>query len=624
MGAQESRERPRIRRVPATFDGRRAFPGDVYELFFRTNAQAMWVFDMETLAFLDVNDAAIRLYGYSREEFLSMTIREVRPPEEVESAVQAIQKTPRFAIARDVRRHRRKDGSVFEAEVCTHDLDIGGRRVGLTTSHVGSELQRIDGSLVLSESYFRPLIENALDVIAILGPNGIVRYGSPSVERVLGYTPGEFVGKSAFDFLHPEDVQRAFEEFGNAMRSKGPYTAGEFRFRHKDGSLRLLEVVGSNHLEDPTIQGIIVNARDTTARRKAEEEQREAERMFRALIERGSDILIVTERDGTRRYVSPSVTEILGYDLPEALALHPESAIHPEDWPGVQDVLRRLLEHSGSSAEHEFRMRHKDGTWRWMHAIRTNLLDEPGIQAIILTARDITERKEMERRLLEVERYASIGQMAAYVAHEINTPLTSISLLTAGISALETDPVIKQKLEKVDAQRRTAAKIIGDLLKFAPGRKLHVERADLRDLVRAAVDQVEAFVPASLRIRVDLRDTPLHAEVEAPRIEEVFVNLLKNAIHATPEGEVTVRGGLRAGSVWVAVADTGTGMTPEVLRRLFEPFFTTKPKGEGTGLGLALSKSLAVAHGGTIEVVSEAGRGSTFTVVLPRPAADTD
>jgi PAS domain S-box-containing protein len=239
---------------------------------------------------------------------------------------------------------------------------------------------------------------------------------------------------------------------------------------------------------------------------------------------------------------------------------------------------------------------------------------------VVYIVRDATALHEAQRKLIETERWASMGRLASFVAHEINTPLTNISLLTASISRRVSDPDVKERLNKITAQGRIAATITAELLKFARPGAINAVEADLTDIVRAAVEQTEVFRKPGVEFRSELGSHPVICNLDPLRIQEVFVNLLKNAYEATPRGRVRIRLDDLDSLVAVSVSDTGSGIPPEVQQRLFEAFFTTKKKGEGTGLGLAISRNFVASHGGDITVASEPGKGSTFTVVLPKQA----
>lgn len=177
---------------------------------------------------------------------------------------------------------------------------------------------------------------------------------------------------------------------------------------------------------------------------------------------------------------------------------------------------------------------------------------------------------------------------------------------------------MKQKLAKIDEQRSLAARFISELLSISRPLELHLSRMDLREVVRRGADEVRVHRKGDVALALELGDVPVIARVDAARMMEVVSNLVKNALEATLTGRVDVRLEERPEVVRIIVTDTGTGMPPDILRRLWEPFFTTKAKAEGTGLGLPICRSIVSAHHGTIEVSTEVGKGSVFTATVPK------
>ncbi len=468
---------------------------DRYRPMFEANPLPMWVYDRETLRFLAVNEAAILHYGYPRDEFLSMTIKDIRPPEDVPALLEAVGQLQEGMAQSGVWRHGKKDGTIISAEISSHPMIFDGRRAQIVLAADVTDRQRAEAALRESNEALLALFDASPLAIFALDREGKVMSWNPSAERMFGWTAAEVVGRPV-----------------------------------------------------PTIPA------------------------------------------------------------------------------GKEEEVRRMRESAlagGNLSGFETQRQRKDGSLVDVSVSSAPLQDSRGhIRGFMAVFQELTERKRMERRLVESERLGTIGQLAGFVAHELNTPLTSISLLTSAIARRVKDTEVQGKLEKINVERRRAAEIIRELLSLSKNRQITAAETDLRSVVAAAKDQLGPHRRKGVSLVVDAGDVPLPATVDPVQLQEVVVNLLKNAFDATSKGSVRVRLESRPSGFAIAVTDTGVGISKENRSRLFEPFFTTKARGEGIGLGLLLSKNIVTAHGGTIEVVSEPGKGSTFTVVLPRKGTD--
>jgi len=219
-----------------------------------------------------------------------------------------------------------------------------------------------------SEERFRTLIEDGSDLIAILQADGVVVYASPSHERLLGYAPGELIGKNAFSLVHPDDLPLVVETFSAAIQHRGAVDSVELRFRHNDGSWRTLESIGKNLTADPVIHGVIVNSRDITERKEAEETVKKNEERFRALIENSADIVMILDTNGTICYRSPTATGrgLHGYLLDELIGKSALDLVHPDDQQMLLEVFLKSLTQPSVTQLPNFRARHLDGSWRAM------------------------------------------------------------------------------------------------------------------------------------------------------------------------------------------------------------------------------------------------------------------
>jgi two-component system NtrC family sensor kinase len=251
---------------------------------------------------------------------------------------------------------------------------------------------------------------------------------------------------------------------------------------------------------------------------------------------------------------------------------------------------------------------------------RTPLLDHAlRAYGTIIVFEDITDKIQLQQQLLTSEKLASIGLLSAGVAHEINTPLTGISSYIQMLQKRLTDTHYAQILGKVEAQTDRVARIIKNLLAFARSpSEASFQRVDLKQSLEEILSLIDYKLKnMNIRLALDLQPVPpIYAQGE--RLQQVFINIILNALDAMPGGgELGIRLALEDGAEIIRISDTGTGIKPEHRSRIFDPFFTTKGVGKGTGLGLSISYAIVKEHDGRIDVQSEIGRGSTFTITLP-------
>ncbi|MHB8683688.1 MAG: bifunctional diguanylate cyclase/phosphodiesterase [Dehalococcoidia bacterium] len=244
-----------------------------FRLLFADNPDTMWVYDLETLAFLEVNEAAVDRYGYSREQFLQMRITDIRPAEDI----------PRLRETLDGRavlqhsgewRHRLRDGRLIDVDITSHLVEFEGRRASLVVVLDITERKRAEHALQRSEERFRSLVQNASDLITVIGPDTTILYQSASVERLLGYRAADVMGQRLSELVHPEDVTHLLAFLSDAMNKPDGTDAVEVRLRHRDGSWRSVEIVGTDRRHDAAVDGFVLNTRDVTERKLLEEQLR--------------------------------------------------------------------------------------------------------------------------------------------------------------------------------------------------------------------------------------------------------------------------------------------------------------------------------------------------------------
>ncbi len=588
-----------------------------YRMLFESNPTPMWVYDLENLRFLAVNDVAVEHYGYSRQEFLSMTIRDIRAPEEVK-ALEASVWAPRKEIEHSgTWRHRTKDGRSLLVEITSHTLTFAGRPAVLVLATDVTSRQQALADLEATEAKFRSLVEHTLIGIYII-QDGRFRYVNPRFAEILGYTQEEILALDKGRVLiAPEDQDRAEASINRRLAGEPPvppYTIGAVR---KDGHRISVEVRGSA-VDFEGRPAVLGSLRDVTEAKQAEEALRRSEARFRTLFESAADVILLVTRKGLILDANPAAQALVQRDRDQIVGVMLETYLSAEDLPRARSYLRDIFDGRSPPEPFEIAVVLPNGLRRSL-AARARLVSESGSEPYAeLAVRDVTEQLEMQRRLLAAERLASVGQMAAYIAHEINTPLANISLLAAASKRRTQDEEIRERLEKIDVQRRQAAAIIADLLSFTKHREIQPIEIDLRSVVTAAADQMEPYRAKEVDLVLDLGEQPAMSHVDPLQMQEVFVNLLRNALEATPKGSVTVHLESRPGYRIVTIVDTGHGVPADVQGRLFQPFVTTKRHKGGTGLGLALCRNIVTSHGGEIHFTSTPGKGTTFTVILPQ------
>ena len=260
------------------------------------------------------------------------------------------------------------------------------------------------------EQRFRALVEHSSDIIVVVNLEGIITYINPSVERVLGFKAEERIGANVFELVHPDDMKFKFlaDSFNILARdTNAPVIQGEIHLRHKDGSWRTFEAVGSNLVNNNVVEAIIVNYRDITERKRLEEKLRGEEQRFRALAEQSSDIIVFVNREGIVIYENPAVERSLGFKAEERIGVNVFELVHPDDMKFATDAFNSFTLNTSfkdiNASVRQIRLRHQDGSWRTFETLGSKLLHDNIVEAVIINLRDITERKRKEEELQESE-----------------------------------------------------------------------------------------------------------------------------------------------------------------------------------------------------------------------------
>jgi PAS domain S-box-containing protein len=509
-----------------------------------------------------------------------------------------------------------------------------GRSVRVLALRDLTEERRAQELLEKGEKRFRLMVENISDILTIVGRDGVILYQSPAVEHVVGYKPEEFVGRTGFEFMHPEDVERFAERLGEAFGAAAGPPRVTYRHRHKNGSWRTFESVWLPHQEDGE-QGIIVTSRDITEQERVRAESRERSVREKAILESALDCIVTIDDAGLIVEFNPAAESTFGYRREDVLGLPMAELIIP---PSMREAHRRGLAHFKETGEGRILGKKLELT-----AVRSNgeefpvqfaVVQIPHSEKAYFTAylSDITEQKRAQSELARAKEEAEAASVAktrflANMSHEIRTPLNPIIGVTGLLLDTSLQPEQRRYVELVRSAGRTLLHRINEALDFS---KIEAGGIDLECIdfdSRQVLAQVREIFAAQalekgLKFDVEMDDAVPHTLRGDPgRLQQILANLVANAVKFTEAGSVHVHASLLEaladGSLLrFEVRDTGIGVPLEHRTRLFEPFAqadssTTRTHG-GTGLGLAIAKDLVELMEGEIGLDSEPGEGSTF------------
>ena len=351
------------------------------------------------------------------------------------------------------------------------------------------------------------------------------------------------------------------------------------------------------------------------------EELRGLKEFSDSIVESIDSGVCVVDPEGLVRRWNSALEKITGVDRAEALGRSMLDLLPAPLASMLKPYLYGEADESGSMHSlYKVKVPHKPGQEKVFNISLAPLGEVEGFSGTVVIIDEITDWVAMEEQMQQSDRLASLGLLAAGVAHEVNTPLTGISSYVQMLQRkFEGDSEAKRLLEKVDSQAFRASRIINSLLNFSRGGASESSDIDFNGLLEDTLTLVENQLSSSgVSVVTDLEDHLRKIVGDKGKLQQVLINLLLNARDSIPHGgEIRISTRNADGSITCEIADTGAGIPPESLGRIYDPFFTTKKMGKGTGLGLSVSYGIIQEHAGTIDVESKVGSGTRFTINLP-------
>ena len=597
----------------------------------------VWNFDGRIL---DANDAFLRIVGYDREDVLAGRLRwsDLTPPEWRErclpsqAEIRATGTSPPFE-----KEYFRKDGSRVPVLAGVAALDEE-RGEGVAFVLDLTERKRAEEALRESEERFRTLVQFSFDVY--WETDAQHRFLRQEFAEGLAEAPalGSEIGRTRWEVPYLEPDEEAWRRHRETLDAHLPFRDFELARPMPDGGKRYVSVSGLPMFDKTgCFIGYRGVGRHITERKQVEEALRESEARFRTFVDHATDAFMLHAETGTVIDVNRQACESLGYSRDELIGMTPPD-FDPDVTAALVQSIRERLER-GETVTFESRHRRKDGII-FPVEVRVREFQRGARRLMISLTRDITERKraaealrEMQMELAHVNRVATMGQLTASIAHEVNQPIAgTVTNAQAALRWLGADPPnlyeVREALGRIVKDGKRAGNVIGRiraLIQKAPARK---DRFDIDEAIRNVLALTRSEVlRQSISVRTQLATDLPSVKGDHVQLQQVILNLIMNAVEAMSdldEGPRELRISTSqdaTGNVLVAIQDTGPGLDPNDMNILFEAFYTTKLG--GLGMGLAICRSIIEAHGGRMWASANEPRGAVFQFTIATEREET-
>ncbi len=494
------------------------------------------------------------------------------------------------------------------------------------------------------------IIETSDDFIAMATLDGKIHFINKAGAVLMDVSePDALIGTNIFDLLEKRSGESIKATVDKTLAEAKRYQREIELKRQEDGSVIYgdLTIMTLPDHNSSLESRIVVIIRDMTEERLSERALKESEQRFQSIIQNIRDIIWMIDSNGTIYFASPSCAEKLGYSDEVMIGSHIQQFVHPDEKAKILALLNEPLESNDSKRKMiECRFLQANGHYRSLEMVISDMLDEQGKANIIITARDITERKKaeasrakLEEQLQQAQKMEAIGQLAGGIAHDFNNLLIAIlGNAELVLADLPENSYLFEDVKEIEKAAEKAASLTRQLLAFSRRQAIQPRKLKLNEVVTNMEKLLKRLIGEDIQLKLTLDDGLPAVTADPGQIEQVVMNLVVNARDAMPGGgKLNIRTWsteitnehlsemteARPGKfVVMSVQDNGIGMSNKILPQIFEPFFSTKMPGEGTGLGLSVVYGVVKQHKGWIHVESEPGKGTTFHVYLPAVQVD--
>lgn len=614
--------------------GRSSDANALYRALFDCNPLPMWIHDSDKFRILAVNDAALRVYDYTRTEFLKLDATQLWHPSFISENPEDLLRNVSSSVRSGPFSHRSAAGKVLTVEIDSYPIQFESRSGLLIVVHNMNEEHALRKDLRFSEERYRSLFDEAPVGYHELDRSGRIVSVNRTELDLLGYDLDDMFGHFIWEFAANSEQSK-----GATLRKlAGEQPAGksyERAFKRKDGSELPLLVEDRILVDDSkSILGIRTTVQDMTYRKQMEEALRRSEEQFRTFFEEDATADALTLVDGTISECNMSFVKMFGFKSREQALGSSILRLYPNKENRAS--LLELLRMKRKLTEHELELKRVDGTSLFIRANFVGIFDGEGkLVKIRQYLIDETERKSLERQLIQAQKLEGIGRLAGGVAHDYNNILGVIlGYAELAVTKLLKDDPLYHDLESILNAANRGGELTRQLLAFARREIVSPKILNLNPAIESIRQMLQRLMGENIKLSLNLKKELWNTKIDPTQFDQILINLSSNSRDAIDDvGTVSIetsnvkieenyvlghRDFLLGEYVVVSFTDDGRGMDRDTQEKIFEPFFTTKPKGAGTGLGMSTVYGIVKQNGGNINVYSEPGKGTTIRVYLPR------